>query len=399
MQAGLIVAAIPVVTMTATADRMRRILLIVVAMFVIMVGCGRSKAPEHKGIKSEKDVVLMLDSIIINADSTSLRGNFMLLDSALMFVDQHYCRVFSYSISDGELIDTFSRYGQGPDEMTGILYGSPINPQDTMAWIMNSSNGVFVFSPESGHVDYKGILDFGWDSQIMNDYESTSCYNIMEMSDFGVTMTKMNDSTVMLPLSLIHRNIEKVNKQRYDKGHIFGLVDSKTLKVRRLIGNYPENLKLTPTPFFDFFDYSVDFVNSRIYTSFASDSLIYCSDFQGKVLYAFGYEPSGIDRKYTLGYDTTIEDFRNDISHVGINTGIYLDPENEMIFRCSMTDFASGVIKMQIYKDSDLIAELSMPPYFKLLGKIGAEYYGVRFLPLENEDNSHFVMYRFSIKI
>lgn len=372
--------------------------VIAVSITLLMAACVRSKTPEHRGCKSLEDVVLTLDSIMVNADSTSLQGNFILSDSTLMFIDRRYCKIFSYSLSDGELLDVFSGYGQGPDEMTGIMYGSAINPQDTCAWILNSSNGVYGFYPNSGHVAYKGIIDFGWKSPTLNDYESASCYHIMEMSDLGVKITQVDDTTVMIPLSLIGRHIEKVNNQRYDKAHIFGLVDTKTLKVRSLTGRYPENLKLNPTPHFDFFDYSIDLDNSTIYTSFASDSLIYCNDFQGSILYSFGFEPDGIDRDYTSGYDTTIDDFKNDISHVGVNTGIYFDSQSELVFRTSMTDFASGATRMQIYKDSNLIAEYSMPPYLKVLGKFGENYYGVRFMPSEQEEDSHFIIYKFSLK-
>lgn len=378
---------------------MKQIFPILVAITLLMATCGRSKTPNHQGYKSLENVVMTLDSITADADSSSLQGNFILLDSTLMFVDRLYCKIFSYSLSTGKLLNTYSGYGQGPNEMTGIMYGSAINPQDSSAWVLNSSNGVYGFLPNSGHVAYKGIIDFGWKSPTLNDYESTSCYNIMEMSDLGIKITQINDSTIMIPLSLIGRHIEKVNNQRYDKAHIFGLVDTKTLKVRGLTGRYPKNLKLNPTPHFDFFDYSVDFDNSRIYTSFASDSLIYCNDFNGTILYSFGYEPDGIDRDYTSGYDTTIDDFKKDISHVGVNTGIYFDSQSGLTFRTSMTDFESGATRMQIYKDSNLIAEESMPPYFKLLGKIGMVYYGVRFLPLEQDDDSHFIIYKFSLQL
>lgn len=377
---------------------MKWISTVAVILSLLMTACSQSKSLEFRGHKSLKNVMLSLDSITFDANATSQQGNFILMDSSLMFVDRLYCKIFSYSSSTGELLDTFSGYGQGPDEMTGIMYGSAIMPKDRSAWIINSSNGVYDFSPESGLVRYKGALDFGWKSTVLNDFESSSCYNIMEMSDFGVTMTQMDDSTVMIPLSLIGRNIEKVNKNRYDKAHILGLVDAKSLKVRQLIGRFPENLKSNPTPFFDFFDYSVDFDNSRIYTSFASDSLIYCNDFKGTILYSFGFEPDGISRDYTYGYDTTFEDFKNDISKVGANTGIFYDSQNGLLFRCSMTDFASGSTRMQIYEDSNLIAELRMPPYFKMLGKIGSKYYGVRLMPVEQGENAYFTLYKFSLK-
>lgn len=62
-----------------------------------------------------------------------------------------------------------------------------------------------------------------------------------------------------------------------------------------------------------------------------------------------------------------------------------------------MTDFTSGSTRMQIYEDSNLIAELPMPSYFKMLGKIGSKYYGVRFLPVEQGENAYFTLFYFSL--
>ena len=218
----------------------------------------------------------------------------------------------------------------------------------------------------------------------------------MEMSDFGVSIYDAGNDEVLIPLSFVNRNLNGVDAGRYDKGHILGCVNSRSLKVDRVIGSFPEFYKENPLPFFEFFDYAVNPKDSLIYVNHAPDSLIYCYHYPDKRLYTFGFEPAGINRKYTTGYDKAQEHFQKDISHVGVNTGLYFDPIDEILFRTSLANFNSGKVIMQAYKDNNLILECEMPPYFKLLGRIDDCYYGVRFLPVETVDEEvYFILYRF----
>ncbi|MDE6527209.1 MAG: hypothetical protein K2L75_08120, partial [Muribaculaceae bacterium] len=104
-----------------------------------------------------------------------------------------------------------------------------------------------------------------------------------------------------------------------------------------------------------------------------------------------------VNRDYTSGLEVSPEVFKNDISHVGVNTGMYYDNEDGLLFRTSMTDFPTGTVVMQVYKDNNLVLEQAMPSYFKLLGKYSGRYYGVRFIPVDDGNTSHFVLYRFTM--
>lgn len=51
---------------------------------------------------------------------------------------------------------------------------------------------------------------------------------------------------------------------------------------------------------------------------------------------------------------------------------------------------------MQAYQNNNLILECEMPAYFKLLGRINDRYYGVRFLPIETDNEEvYFILYSF----
>lgn len=375
---------------------MKRATIVVSLLSVLFtVACNKATVNNHLGEKEVTITSLQVDSIIIDADSTSLSGNFVLMDSSLMFVDQRYCKIFSYSVLTGREGESYGGFGKGPNEMNGIMFGAPLSPADTSMWIIDSSNGVYEFTPFSGQIKYLSRLDFSWNKP-KRDYNSPSVYNLMEMSDFGVTFHKINDEEVLIPLSLVNRTLGDVEADRYKKGKTIGSLSASSLKVNALIGSMPDFYRENPLPFFEFFDYAVGSKDSIIYVNHAPDSLIYCYRYPDQLLYTIGYEPEGINRDYTVGYDVTDKDFQNDIQHVGVNTGLYYDPVDNLLFRTSLSDFGSGRIMMQAYRDNNLILECEMPPYFKLLGRYGDRYYGVRFLPVETTgEEVYFILYSF----
>lgn len=364
---------------------------------LFMTACSQNGQLSHHGQRLNSEGSVELDSIMIDADTTSLRGNFVMMDSSLMFVDQHYCKIYAFSLDNGKLRTAYSGYGRGPNEMMGILYGSVVHPADTAMWIFDSSNGVYEFTPSNGEVRFKDKIDFSWGSSPKGDYSSPSCYNVMQMSDFGLTLTQIDDSTVLMPVSLMNRSFDGIEKERYSKGHIFAGINRKDLNVNALYGTFPSCYSAKPLPFFEFFDYAVDSDNGLIYTSHAPDSLIYCHDMHGNAVGTLGFEPEGVNRDYTSGLEVSPEVFKNDISHVGVNTGMYYDNQDGLLFRTSMTDFPTGTVVMQVYKDNNLVLEQAMPSYFKLLGKYSGRYYGVRFIPVDDGNTSHFVLYRFTM--
>ena len=152
-------------------------------------------------------------------------------------------------------------------------------------------------------------------------------------------------------------------------------------------------------PAFEFFDYAVEPETGVIYVSHGPDSLIYRYDRDYNLIGRFGLEPQGTDRSYTRGFEKEpYVAFREDIKHVGANTGLYYDPTDRILFRTTMTDFPTGRTILQGYRGDDMIMEQEMPAYFKMLGRYGDRYYGVRFKPAEDEDNLYFNLYSFRLK-
>ena len=392
-----IVEVILVLIMMATVGDMKKSILYFIMLTLLAACSHRQNDSLHKGEKNLGDKKIEITQIILPADTTSLRGNFELMDSSLMFIDNMYCRIYEFSLEDGNLKNTYGGYGQGPGEMTGIMYGSVIHPMDTSMWILDSSYGVYEFTPSNGNVRFLKRLGFNFEDVRENDFEAVSNYIPMEMSDFSFTINMIGDSVIWIPVSIVNRRIDHDISQKPYKAHIFGLTDPESLKIEGLAGKFPQYYKDNSLRYFDFFDSTVDYPNSRLYVNHAPDSLIYCYDFEGNILSTLGFEPQGVDRGYTPGFDVEPDIFQNDISHVGANTGLYYDQDTGLLFRTTLTDFPSGNVILQAYKENDLVLEQAMPQYFKLLGRSGNSLYGVRFVPLDDGNESSFILYKFEI--
>lgn len=387
--------------MTQTAvrnrNRMKTVSIFLIATIMMLtVACQRAAVGGHVGEKVLTIANIPVDSIIIHADSTSIRGNLELMDTSLIFVDRLFCKLFPFSIFDGKPGKPIGGLGKGPNEMMGVICGSTLSPRDTIMWILDSSNGIYKYSPQLESINFLKRLDFSWDKVQRNNYESPSVYNTMQVTNFGVTITDIGDDKVLFPLSFVNQFLDGIEVDRYQKGHILGIIDKKTLKVEKLLGSLPPYYEDTPIPMFEFFDYTVNFKDSLIYVSHAPDSLIYCYKYPDSLLYSMGFEPNGLHRDFNVGYNPDYMDFKKEIRRVSVNTGLYYDAIDNLLFRTSITDYESGNSVLQIYRDTNLIAEVKMPPFFKMLGRVGDRYYGARLKAIETEDEDvYFILYSF----
>lgn len=370
--------------------------LLAMGILLLSISCSKSVEIAHQGERKVKRMVAMLDSVIIDADSTSGRGNFFMQDSFIYFADSYYMTIFQYDFASASCRKCYFGKGQGPDELSSFIYAYPFKGKNGECFMMDSSLGMYTYRNGQYSLAYKGRLDFDWGHVSKNDYESPSVYNLMEMTDFGIDLTYINDSLILCPVSLVNRNLEEISKERYEKGHIFAELNTGNMKVERVFGHFPEVYQKKPTPFFEFFQYAM--YSDTLYVNHAVDSLIYVYKYPDTLLYTIGYEALGVNRNYTIGYNMEMSDFKSDIEVVGANSGLLYIPESRLLLRTALKDFKSRQVNMQAYLDNDLVLETDMPAFFKLLSFWDGDFYGVKMLPEEDESGKiHFVFYRFKI--
>lgn len=377
--------------------------LFVAASLLLGIGCASKQGDGDIPVTACKNItghVSDIDSLSIDNIDMGWACNLYMIDTCLVVSDNQQCQLFLYDLRNGNFIDKRLGKGHGPKEIPTMLESHPIQNGSGEIIILDASAGFYMYDLSRDTISSRRILDFNHANEARNDYDALSNYTLMNMSDFAMSFFKL-DSAIIAPVSIISRNFDNIDSDRYKNGHIFTLIDGETGKVSALKGKFPAYYSNNALPFFEFFDYAVDDDSGMIYYSFAPDSLIYTADLQCRPVKAFGLEPAGVNRQYTTGFTSGTDEFVNDIATVGVNTGIYFDKDARLIFRTSMQDFESGNIVLQIYDtDGCLRAEELMPRYFKMLGKLGDRYYGVRFVPVETDNDSLiYRLYSFTVDV
>lgn len=395
----LVATTITIADNLSPMNRMTKLLNAVCFLgLVSCVGPNHDTLP-HKGTKNISATISELDSIDIDAIDTSTRGNLVLLGDTLYFADMRYCALHKYDLS-GKYLGKKLGEGNGPNELPNLLYASTLSNNNDTIVLIDSSVRMYLYDVSKDSLNNLGNVDFGWGTGDQN-YDSPGVYNIMQMTDFGTTFTKMDDGKIIFPVSIIRRFVgDEIDKERYEKGHTLGMLDPASMKVGKVFGKFAPFMLENPTPGFEFFDYAYNDADHKYYISFATDPKLYCMNESGEMEYSFGEDPQDVKRTYTIGYNDPYETFKEDIKdgQIGCNTGVVYVKDKNLVLRTTLLDFASGRVALQAYRDNDLIFEKEMPPYFKLLGYTNGYFIGCRFLPVEkDEDNVAFRIYKFNI--
>lgn len=393
----LIVVEIPVSIMIVIADNKMRMqhLFVLISLLFVLASCQEREGVAHVGvIKNDSTLQLVFsDSILINADSMSCNGNFYIQDSVLTFADMTLCTLFRFDLNSGKSIGNFFAKGNGHNEIPSLMYAYPVEGSKGKCYIIGNSLEIATFDNNKNEIERIGKIDFAWDKYNVG-YDATTLYNLMFMTDFGVDFSSVNDSTWMVPVSIIDRKLKDVTTERYSKGHIFAEVNSKTFKVNKVFGSFPEIYKEKPTTLFEFFQYTKH--SDTIFVNHAIDSLIYVYKYPDELLYTIGYDVSGAKRNYKRHLSQDKASFAKEAANVSLNTGLKYD--NGLLFRTVIKDMATGKSAIQVYAENNLVSEVQTPPMFKYLGYYRGIYYGTTFIPKELDGKLYYVLYKMKLK-
>lgn len=368
------------------------------------ISCQDKSNIIHQGKNLSEHCDVEIDTMCISIENSSGEGNFYFKDSVITFVDVITCKFYDINLH-GQLIESYFGKGRGRNEIRALRYAYPIENDPLNRGIMvDNNNMITIFDTKNKNINYSKRIDFGWSDRRSrrNQYKHPNVYNIAEFTDLGVSFYLDSDSMVMIPVNIVNRltsTPDRIESDRYNKGAIFGKLNLATMKVEKVMGRFPEIFQNRPMPDMESFQYLIS--NGLLYVNHAVDSLIYVYKYPDELQYTIGYECSEINRNYT---STKLieqnETFNEDIQHVGLNSGLILCSENSTLCRTYIKSTATGEAGMQIYdNNNNLIADVNMPAYFKLLGYKGGYYYGVRLISMENLETTDIVLYRIKIKL
>ncbi|MCD8388391.1 MAG: hypothetical protein LUD17_16145 [Bacteroidales bacterium] len=374
--------------------------LIVGMSTILLISCNKSESPIiHKGDVKISYSIAAIDTIPLDITGSSAQGQLFLMDSCVYYSDPIYCAITKFGIESGEKLDSFLRKGRGENEIPSFLYAAPVkNSERHDILIVDNSLWGYLINMDSKALGKGQLIDFRWDGTVDDDYSGVSKYSLMEMTDFGIDFVERNGQ-ILAPAQLVNRYLPKISSDRYAKGKTMASISKSSLTVDSVFGHFPKVYSERPTPGFEGMHFDYDSDNDIIFTSHFTDSLIYAYRYPDTPLFTLGFEMPGIDRGYTPGLDDPYTNFKNDISHVGINTALSYLPARGWIVRSGLCDFNSGDCRMQIYDAAtgDLIFNSPIPQYSKYVGFFGDALYCAALMSSELGNKDIFYVYKITL--
>lgn len=371
---------------------------LIAAMTVLFsVSCREQTTAIHKGERHIVGLDIRKDSFLLSADSVSWNGNFFATSDYIGFADKYYCSILKFDKNTGQYLGRVLGKGKSSLEVPEFMYAYPLANDDSRIILVGSSLDVSIYNDAENVMEYRGLLDFGWDKGSKDDYASPYVYNVMEMSDFGIDIYAGEGNTIILPLSFVNRNLTEINGERYRKGAIWGKYSLKEKKFMGLMGKYPDRYMEHPSPNFEFFR-SSPYGNGYL-SCHATDSLIYVYDHDmNAVKFTFGYEFEDADRSYTGdNYESGAEYMQDDMKRVSLNASL-LCTDKYIIRSCfhKILDDCEAFTSFQLYDSTtmDLMAEQKVQGIIQFLKADGDKIYGVNVKP---NTNDAYYLYTFEI--
>ena len=371
--------------------------IIVAVIITFSVSCREQAKVIHKGERKIVGLNIKKDSILLSADSASWNGNFFAAGDYIGFADTYYCSILKFDKKTGEYLGRILGKGKSRAEIPEFMYAYPFANDDSRIILVGSSLDISIYNDTKNVMEYRGLLDFGWDKGSRDDYASFFVYNIMEMTDFGIDIYKTEDNAIVFPLSFVNRNLSEINGERYQKGAIWGKYSLKEKQFKNMLGKYPERYKDNPCPNFEFYrssPYGDDFLVCH-----ATDSLIYVYDnTMNAVKYSFGYELKDADRNYTgANYENGADCMRADLKHVSVNASL-LCTDKYIIRSCfhKILDEQEAFTSFQLYDCAtlNLVAEQKVDGIIQFVDADENKIYGVNVKP-----NKHDTYYLYTFEI
>lgn len=389
------------------SGRLALMAILLSPLAVLWTGCGGSDDP-YNGLErfGEEDITctsLEFDTLRLDAQYTSLSGQWHIKDSLLCFVDEYAVGVKEYDL-DGEFVGEHIRQGKGPDEVIAASFSSSFD-KTTGDLIMQDSNCfIHRFSK-----DYRKLfsLNQAWFTALSQDFGNkgwSDLYNnpdpeTPQMYEYNYVCDRIQaiDSEVIMPVITEHVRYNGYDK-RFSKGfwadsYIFIRFRPEEIGAdRALFGHYPPVYRRKNIPVFAGYDFYAK--ETGLAVTFNADPRIFLIDYDGGVTGCFGFPEDGISGKYPE--TTSFEDYESKYKKMRKEYGYYdrLVRAGGHIFRTCRLDNSAGTV-LQVYdSDYDLIGRVPVADGFEVIGEYDGVYYAYSGLDLDSEQ---FILLRFRL--
>lgn len=352
------------------------------------------KKLQGQAIPAELEIT---DTIVINAASTSLDGEWLLMDSMLVFLDKAIVPIKKFSLT-GEYRDRFFRYGRGPGEFSlPALFFQKIRP-DAYFYIDRNSNLILMDSIFRRRKEVNFLREIAKDADMKKLYrhpdpKNTAMYEL----ETGNNQILLFDGKIICPVTTehIHYNGYFKKSKAYDfyrESYTLMALDTATLSCSKLFGLYPPMYHNKIIPNFKACHTATD--GYLLYVSYEAAPGIYVYDKQLNLFGYFGEAVPGISSEYpsTNNLDEAESNFKKHRETYGYYSKIKC--ANNYLFRTYL--LPGGKTGVQIYQEGVLVSDSLLPyPCFSFIGYYSPYYYALADVNLEDET---FTLLTFKLK-
>lgn len=299
----------------------------------------------------------------------------------------------------GELVLT---RGDGPNEIKSFESFSSTGSQHLFL-----SGWTYFIYDKQWQLQSRGVLEF------YTDDELGSIATDPKADMIGVYELKYYEQKHFLRDNQLLIKIESsnplfnfiMNREYYEDARIAGLVDLETGEITQMLGRKSPTYKdFSFIPHHDQHYWDIT-ENDSIFVSFEPDSLIYICDQNLQPVRAFGVAGQNMQQDYyqVNNYD----DYASYWFLAQTSTGYYkhlnVFENGKLVFRTynqgidntKVVDYGSNPKRLQVYQDFQLIADVPVPSYFKIIGRIGDYFYADG--SAENRNNEEIILYSFKL--
>lgn len=340
-------------------------------------------------IQGQADAVKLeiVDTLVVNATSTSLSGEWLLPDSTLVFLDKAIVPIKRFTLT-GEYQERFFRYGRGPEEfISPALSFHKLSP-DSYLYVDRNSNLILLDSVFRRKKEINFLREIARDIDPEKLYRHPDPENpAMYELEVGDNQISVFGGKIICPVTTEHIRYNGYFKKSkafdfYRRSYTLVALDTATLNFEQTFGNYPPVYHNRIIPNFKACHTATD--GNLLYVSYEADPKIYVYDKQLALHGYFGEAVPGISSGFpsTNDLDEAERNYKMHRKTCGYYSKIKC-ADNYLFRRYQLPGERPG---LQIYREGMLVCD-TLPAYstFDIIGYYPPYYYALAGTDLENE--------------
>jgi hypothetical protein len=376
------------------------------SLFIIYISffaCQNKSSDSTNAIKNmnkKNDLAICdsfdVDTIIFDHIESSYLGSAQIYKNSIYFVDKKFCWIFEFN-PNGKILNRYLGRGNGPKEIpTGEIDGFKLFCDDKFHIFWDPSLRFMVFNK-----DFEIILNSTFDRGIKYTKEERLKNPKPEMHGIyslthGRNLTRYYDDHIYTTIYSEYPGFNPLVKTYYKTAKILVQISPKNGSYVNIIGSYsPEYLKYKYIPQFANICYDIS-DEGIFFLGYEADSLIYKYDKNFNIEQSFGVKGNMPDTKYLEVKDINsfFEVYEHERKTKSYYNWIEYVDELNILFR-SYTNGNSEIYDgLQLYRDSELLMDVSIPKGMKVLGYIHPYVYSH---PIIDELNEEIKVFRFKV--